>query len=336
MTPSLAKKFCASLVLLTLALVFPSDSASGDTIPFEEYLSRLHRSLDSTRSGEAPMEPEEIERQKALFPSGLRVKTGEGADVRLNREDLIRWMDEAGKSSEARQSLARHLESVIRQVAGERTAIAWMDEQWEQSRARLEAIYRLKEFRGLREEAPPPWLASILALLEKLRKWLGGAVKTLGGKMPGRWVVYVFYGVILAAAGFLLFVLFRSFGPVGWRWRSASEGMKTMPKAKTVDMDWKRWRQQAMEKASAGSFREAVRFFFVSVLLEGHHHGWWMYNPEATNREHLAQVEGPADRREALKQMIGLYEKVWYGRAEAGQESFHRCSEWLRQMEAAL
>jgi hypothetical protein len=101
-------------------------------------------------------------------------------------------------------------------------------------------------------------------------------------------------------------------------------------------MDWRTWRKQAVEKASGGAFREAVRFFFVSVLLQGHHHGWWMYNPEATNREHLARVGGPPDRLDALKQLIALYEKVWYGQEEAGQESFHRCTEWLRQMEAAL
>ena len=111
--------------------------------------------------------------------------------------------------------------------------------------------------------------------------------------------------------------------------------MKPTPATKTVGMDWRTWRNQAMEKASEGAFREAVRFFFVSVLLEGHHHGWWTYNPEATNREHLARVRGPLDRQDALKQLTALYEKVWYGQEEAGQESFHRCSEWLRQMEAA-
>ena len=91
-----------------------------------------------------------------------------------------------------------------------------------------------------------------------------------------------------------------------------------------------------MDKASEGAFREAVRFFFLSVLVEGHDHGWWTYNPEATNREHLSQVGGPSKRQDALKQLIALYEKVWYGQEEAGQESLIRCSDWLKQMEAAL
>lgn len=89
-----------------------------------------------------------------------------------------------------------------------------------------------------------------------------------------------------------------------------------------------------MDRASTGAFREAVRFFFISVLLEGHEQGWWAYNPEATNREHLSRVDGPSRRKDALNQLIVLYENVWYGEGDAGRPSFQRCSELLKQMEA--
>ena len=333
-TSRFTKKCCFSSIILALALFLFQGSASSSTISFDEYMSRLRQSLESARSEKGPMDPAEVAGQKALFPSGLKVRTREGKEVRLNREDLVRWMDEAGRSSEGRESLVRYLESVIHQVEKERTIIPWTDNQWEQSRAKLDAIYGLPEFRGLKEIEPPPWLASLIELLKKLGKWLDSVVKTFEGKMPGRWIGYVFYGLLLLTAGFLIFWLVRSFGPTGWRWRSAS-AMKTAPKTKTVGKDWRAWRSHAMEKASEGAFRDAVRFFFVSVLLEGHDHGWWTYNPEATNREHLARVGGPVDRQDALKQLTALYEKVWYGQEEAGQESYHRCSEWLRQMEAA-
>jgi hypothetical protein len=335
MTSRFTKKCYVSLIIIALALFFFRDSASGNTISFDEYMSRLQQALESVRSGEGPMKPDEVTGRKDQFPPGLKVRTREGAEVRLNREDLTRWMDEAGKSSEGRESMARHLECVIRQVDRERTIIPGTDDQWEQSRAKLEAIYELSEFRGLKEKEPPLWLAPLIELLQTLGKWMDAVVKTIKGKMPGRWIVYVFYGVLVLAAGMLVFWFVRSFGPVGWRWRRAST-VKTTPTAKIVDMDWRRWRKKAMEKASGGAFREAVRFFFVSVLLEGHDHGWWTYNPEATNREHLARVGGPPDRQDALKQLIALYEKVWYGQEEAGQESFQRCSGWLERMEAAL
>jgi hypothetical protein len=321
-------------LILALPLFFFEDRASGNTISFEEYRARLQQALESVRSGESAMKPEEIARQKNLFPPGMKVETGEGEGMTLNREGLIRWVEEAGKSTEGRQSLARHLESVIRQVDRGRTIIPSTDQRWEQSRARLEDVYRLEEFRGLKGQEPPLWPAPLVELLEKLGKWLGAAFKAIEGKMPGRWIGYVFYGLLVLAAGLLVFWVVRNFGPAGWKWRSAS--MKAAPTAKTVEMDYRLWRQKAMDKASEGGFREAVRFFFVSVLLEGHHHGWWTYNPESTNREHLARVRGPLGRRDAMKQLTALYEKVWYGQEEAGQESFRRCSEWLKQMEAAL
>jgi len=334
MTSRPAKKCRLFSLVLVSALFFFQAPASASTISFEEYRSRLDQALESVKSGQGAMKPEEVTGSKGLFPTGLHVRTGKGAEVKLNREDLIRRMEEAGRSSEAREALARHIESVIRQMDRDRAILPWADEQWEQSRTKLHAIYQLNEFQGLRERQTPRWPASLIELFEKLKRWLGAAFKAIEGKVPGQWIAYVLYGFLLAAAGFVVFWIIRNFGPAGWRRRGPSA--RTITSAKPVEADWRGWRQKAMEKASGGAFREAIRFFFVSVLLEGHHHGWWTYNPEATNREHLARVGGPMERRDALNRLIALYERVWYGQEAAGPESFRHCSEWLKRMEAAL
>ena len=334
MTSRLAQKCRLFFLVLVPALFFFQDPASGSSISFDEYRSRLQQALESVRSGQGAMKSEEVTGLKDLFPPGLHVRTGKGPEVRLNREDLIGRMEEAGQSSEASEALARHIESVIRQVDRDRAIIAWADDQWQQSRDKLHAIYQLNEFQGLKERGAPPWLASLIELFEKLKRWLGAAFKAIEGKVPGQWVAYVFYGFLLLAAGFLIFRIVRNFGPAGWMRRGSS--VTSISLAKQVEADWKGWRQEAMEKASGGAFREAIRFYFVSVLLEGHHHGWWRYNPEATNREHLARVGGPMARQDALKELIALYEKVWYGQEAAGPESFRHCSVWLKRMEAAL
>jgi hypothetical protein len=100
------------------------------------------------------------------------------------------------------------------------------------------------------------------------------------------------------------------------------------------EKDWLTWRGQALSKAQRGAFREAIRSLFVSVLMEGHHRGWWIYEPETTNREHLARVEGPAERRQALRKLTELYERSWYGLGHPGREEFRKCQEWLEQMGA--
>lgn len=98
---------------------------------------------------------------------------------------------------------------------------------------------------------------------------------------------------------------------------------------------WADLRAEAESRAEKGDLREAVRLFFVSVLLEGHVRGWWEYRPEATNREHLAFLGGPEGRQEALRSLTDLYERTWYGVRDPDRQEFSRCREWLGRMEAA-
>jgi len=327
-------KYSVFFSLIVLPLFLFQGFSYGNTISFEEYRSRLRQALESAKSAEGALKPEEVTRQKDLFPPGIRVRTWEGEEESLNREDLLRWVEEADRSTRGRQSLVRHLESLATQVGRERTSIPWTDQAWKDSRKRLETLYRMEEFRGLEEKEPLPWLASLIELLDRVGKWFERAFRAVEARMPGQWINYLFYGLVFVAAAFLVCWIIRNFGPAGWRWRSGSG--KSAPSEKKAEMDYRPWRRKAMDKASEGAFREAVRFFFLSVLLEGHHHGWWTYTPEATNREHLARVGGPSERRDAMKQLTALYEKVWYGKEEAGKEAFQHCSEWLKRMEAAL
>jgi hypothetical protein len=333
MTCRFAKMLWVVLLTSTVVFFFDLRFSAGSSLSFDEYRSQLEKSLQVAKSGQSELKPEETARLKEFFPPGLHVKTREGTEVLLYRNELIVSIDKAGKSPEGRKSLARFLEALLRQVFRGQAVIPLVDEDWKQSRAVLDGIYRLKEFAGLREQKPPPWLEQLRDLLRRLSEWVGAAFKTIEEKLPGRWMRYIFYGFLLLVAGLLIFWIVRNLGPPGGRWRSVS--LRTVPFAEPVEMDWKHWRSKAAEEASRGAFRDAVRFFFISVLMEGHERGWWTYNPEGTNREHLERVKGPRDRHEALKQLIYLYEKLWYGQEEAGSESYRSCAEWLKRMEAA-
>jgi Domain of unknown function (DUF4129) len=333
MTCRLARMPWVVLLASTFVFFFDLGSSVGSSLSFDEYRSRIEQSLQVVKSGESELKPEETARLREFFPPGLHVKTREGSEVLLYRNELIASIDKAGKSREGRKSLVRFLEALLRQVFGHRAVIPLADQDWKQSRTMLDGIYRLKEFEGLREQQPPPWLEQLSDLLRRLSEWMGAAFRTIEEKLPGRWMRYVLCGFLLLVAGLLIFWLVRNLGPSGRRWRSVS--LRTLPSAKPVERDWQHWRSKAVEEASRGAFRDAVRFFFISVLMEGHERGWWTYNPEGTNREHLERVKGPQERHEALRQLIYLYEKLWYGQEEAGSESYQSCAEWLRRMEAA-
>ena len=133
----------------------------------------------------------------------------------------------------------------------------------------------------------------------------------------------------------MLIWIVRSSGPLGWRWKQSAVKKLSDGQESVSESDWGSWRLEAHRKAGEGAFREAIRAFFVSVLKEGAGRGWWMYQPATTNREHLAAVKGPEERRRALSDLIDLYEKTWYGLREPDQEAFSSCIEWFHRMEAA-
>ena len=103
----------------------------------------------------------------------------------------------------------------------------------------------------------------------------------------------------------------------------------------TTRRDWEEWRTEAKQKALDGAFREAIRLLFISALVEGHQRDWWSYESETTNKEHLGRIEGQAERREALRSLIELYEKTWYGLGQPGRDEFQHCEHLVTRMESA-
>ena len=91
--------------------------------------------------------------------------------------------------------------------------------------------------------------------------------------------------------------------------------------------------ENAQKYVLKGAFRDAIRYHFVSVLMQGHEQGWWIYEPEATNREHLNRMGEHSERREALKRLTEIYERAWYGLGNPAKEDFHACEQCLFRME---
>jgi hypothetical protein len=207
------------------------------------------------------------------------------------------------------------------------------DAKWEESRRRLDDVYRAKEFRHFQQAKVPLWPPFFRELFQRVMKWVGEHLGGVGS-IPAEWALYVTYALLLLASFAVLIWILRSFGFVTWRRRPSH--IKGLPLPGPSEVDYHALREEALKRAMEGAFRDAIRSFFVSVLWEGHHRGWWRYAPEATNREHLASVKGPAERHEALGRLMDLYERVWYGQGHPGKESFQECQEWLRRMEVAL
>jgi hypothetical protein len=322
-----------SLVLLGFLLTGGS-KVWAESISVAEYRLRIQESLTRLKEGEGQIGPEEISWFGESFPSDLVVQGPGGERFLVDRKDLFRWAKDAEDSPQGRKRLAAYQQALLQEISrwtGETSSEA---SRWDEYRNLLDEVYRGKEFRYLRKREDPAWRQYIARLIEDFVRWLKDHLGFFDTTRAG-WIVYAAYGIILLLGAILIIRIIGLFGPVGWRWKHASAppppATKTSP-----EKNWRSWREEAKKKAQEGAFREAIRSLFISVLLEGHQTGWWIYEPEATNREHLARVEGQSERREALQRLIDRYELAWYGLRQPGMEEFRDCERWVQRLEASV
>ena len=327
-----AKKYF-TLWISTLALFLVLSSKLWATeIPAAEYHSRIQDYVSLLEQREGKLQSEETYWFNKRFPPNLMVRDNSGEGYLVDREDFLHWIQEAENSPEGRNEFIAYQKTLLKQISSEAKGTFQQKDNWEECRALLDEIYSGKEFNQLAKNKPPPWKKYLRELLAALGKWLREHFRFLGG-IQGEWIFYASYGILLVLATILIIWIIRLFGPVGWRWRRPRLDLPNSIQTSS-DKGWREWRDEAEKKARQGAFREAIRFLFISVLLKGHQEGWWLYEPEATNREHLARVERNSARREPLQKLVESYELAWYGLRQPGRQEFKDCQHLAKTMEA--
>jgi Domain of unknown function (DUF4129) len=325
---------CSALLrgcsLFLLLFAFLCDRSWGSVLSLHEYRSSIQEALSQVDSRKGRLESEESAFFDEHFPSHLEVNTKAGEPVQVDNGPLLGLVKQAQETDEGRETLIVHLKALRSQIAFVDKPVPLSEEGWSESLDRLNKVFSAKEFQNLEEAKDPAWMVFLQEFLRKVLEWMArhrGAINS-----SGDWLEYVFYGVILGGVFILVFWIVRTLGPVGWRFRDLR--VKPVQERKASGMDWKTLREESRHHGEKGEYREAIRLFFISALMEGHERGWWVYRREATNREHLSDVEGSTERKEALERMIQVYENTWYGHESPGKDALQRCSEWLRLMEA--
>ena len=322
-----------SLVLLCFLLT-GDPQVWAESISVAEYRLRIQKSLAHLEEGEGELGLEEISWFRENFPPDLVVEDSGGQRFLVDRKDLFRWAKEAEDSPQGREHLVAYQLALLQEISGWSTETFSEASRWDAYRTLLDEVYRGKEFTYLQKREDPAWRKYVARLIENFGMWLKDHLGFLD-TTRAKWIVYVAYGIVLVLGAILIIWIIRLFGPVGWRWKYASAPPPSTTKT-SPERNWRSWREEAKKKAQEGAFREAIRSLFISVLMEGHQEGWWLYEPEATNREHLARIEGQSKRREPLKRLIDRYELAWYGLRQPGMEEFQDCERWVQRLEASL
>lgn len=88
----------------------------------------------------------------------------------------------------------------------------------------------------------------------------------------------------------------------------------------------------ASELAASGDYRAAVRYLYLSSLLLLDERGLIRYDATLTNREHLRQIQGQPQLLETLRQVINIFEDVWYGYAPVDAAVYQQYCHHLNQL----
>lgn len=331
--PKPTHRFSTLLFLLIASPCLAVTAARAAPIPLDEYRSRLTASIDLLQSGKGKIPEAERALLEERFPLRLAVTNEGGETFRVDNTVLHRWVQEAGTFPRGRSQLLAHLKALSGQLSRGARERLFTGLSREKSRETLEEVFRGKEFRHLKESSTPQWKLFLLDLLQRIMGWLRGHMAGVKGSTM-EWIAYTVYGLLILAGLILMVWIVRSSDKPGWfRGRPKIDDTKA-PAETEKPVDWRDLRAEAERKAQDGALREAVRALFLSALLEGHSKGWWVYRPEATNTEHLADLGGPQVRRDALRRLTDLYERAWYGLKEPGSQDFLDCRNWLVRMEA--
>jgi hypothetical protein len=85
--------------------------------------------------------------------------------------------------------------------------------------------------------------------------------------------------------------------------------------------------QRARQLSQGGDYRSAVRYLYLSSLLLLEERRLLRYDRAKTNREYLRDLSEHPELEDVLEDVVGVYDRVWYGYQDLEEEDFDRFSE---------
>lgn len=91
--------------------------------------------------------------------------------------------------------------------------------------------------------------------------------------------------------------------------------------------------QQAQGLSAAGDYRNAVRYLYLASLLRLDERGLLRYDRSRTNREYVRSVDDTPELASNLKDVIDVFDEVWYGYQPLDKSSYERFVERVSDLQ---
>jgi len=203
----------------------------------------------------------------------------------------------------------------------------FMDALWQAHAAYPQKVFTIQDIAGLKTilarpefqwGAPqtleaPKWLQKLFdgffSLMERLA--FGVRNMTYYGRVP----------LIVAAALLFVFSLFYISRSLS---RNLVREAQLAAEAGAEDglLTSKGAMQRAQTLSSAGDYRNAVRYLYLSSLLILDEQGLLRYDRSRTNREYVRSLSSKPELAKPLGDVIDVFDRVWYGFDEVDEETY--------------
>jgi hypothetical protein len=296
------------VLLIVVMSVFPR-AAAGQT---DDALGSVARALELAKRAQAATEPERI------------VLVRQAQDVLAERPELSgsNWLHEPLNVS------SPDLEQAIERLSAVQATLQGRPADrpnTEAARALLDRILAGPPFAGWSWLAFVPALLLPLALLaERIAELIWNAMRWPFDRILDL-LNYLFEGLFFTPA-VLVLALIATIGLVwlyrrGLRSAIVAEAEIAAPRGDLPPTSAEAL-AAAQACASAGEFRDACHFVFLSTLLWIEEQGRARFVPAATNREYLAQIAAQPRVSAALGPVVNRFDRIWYGQDSVGDADY--------------
>lgn len=191
--------------------------------------------------------------------------------------------------------------------------------------AALQAVLKRPEFQW--NQPVSPLQAFLDNLREKFIEWLNSLFGQNGVSIPipGGEIITIVASIVLVI---VLIYVFRSlFGDLIVESR-LNEDQLPGDELLTAETAL----QRAKEISQTGDYRTAVRYLYLSSLLLLDERGLLRFDRSKTNREYLRSVASYPHLSEPLREVIDVFDRVWYGFRTLDEYEFRHYVEKVDQL----
>ncbi len=190
----------------------------------------------------------------------------------------------------------------------------------EQVRRQVEDIFARPEFAP--EAREPTWL---LRYFTGFFRWLSNLYVVAPALY---WLILIScLALLLLLLAHIAYTLSRAFSYDAAGRRPSSEAARRLRVSADLHAD-------ALRRAQAGDYTEAIRHLFLSLVHQFDEGGRVTLRKAATNHEYLALLDQRLPVREELGVFVEALDEHWYGQRPADRPQFDRCLTLYQQLAA--